>query len=212
MSLYIFPHLRLSIQKGDLGLFSQGLETIANVLMGVGFEKSCSYPLAKDQRRATITGLISLVNSAQELFKSHDISEDEYVMLLGATFLRHPSMDWVFALFRSCLYHSAVMKSKEKAKIGKRIILYCISKLTLPSSMLSQQSDGGGRSDIHQVPRSSGIASDCKDREKGDKGLACVTYYRDTSAFAFVQGTANGIGIGKAFPCIAGCVVSCHSN
>jgi hypothetical protein len=110
---------------GVLDLFRQGFVTIADVLLGVGFEESSSSPLANDQRKATIVGLINLIHSAQELLKSNHIPEDEYAMLLGATFSRHSTMELVFDLFRSCMYHSLVMEGKEKAKIGKSIILHC---------------------------------------------------------------------------------------
>ncbi len=117
---------------GDLGLFSQGLETIADILVGVKFDEDIhSAPLlsANDQMRATIVGLVSLINSAQELLKSNDISKDEYAMLLSATFSRHITMEMCSDLFRSSMYHSLVVMGTENAKIGKGIIFHCVRNL-----------------------------------------------------------------------------------
>jgi hypothetical protein len=168
---------------GDLDFFSQGLETIADILMGVGIEEDIhSSPLgANDQMMVTIYGLVSLIHSARELLESKDISNDEYDMLLAATFSRHPSMEMCFELFRSSMYHSLVVMGTEKAKIGKSIIFHCIRNLTPFKAQLLRHGNaaGDGRSNV--------TGRDCKDEGKWVKGWERVP-------LEGIPNAANGIG------------------
>ena len=159
--------------------------TIADVLLGVGFEESSSSPLANDQRRATIVGLVNLIHSAQELLKSNHISEDEYAMLLGATFSRHFTMELVFDLFRSCVYH-LVMEGKEKAKIGKSIILHCINNLMSceSASPRGQRHSGEGSTYCEEKKV---IGTGC-----ADKPLEC---FADTIHFHFPNPVSKDEGL-----------------
>ena len=137
-----------SIHMGDLELFSEGLRTIADVLMGTEEEESSGPPSPDNltQSEVTIFGLICLISSAGERLKSSEISKEQHARLLSATFSRDPSVEMVvFALFRTPLYHRLVMESKEKAKIGKSIIFHCLRILTPWEStrILLPQQEGG---------------------------------------------------------------------
>jgi hypothetical protein len=140
--LFLMCH---SIYMGDLGIFSQGLRTIADILMGA---EKCSDSPPDDQKqiRVTIFGLNCFINSAAGLLKSNEISEEQHAMLLSAIFSRHPSLELVFALFRSPFYHRLVTENKERAKIGKSIIFHCIRILTpYMSTALFQRQQRGHR-------------------------------------------------------------------
>jgi hypothetical protein len=135
-----------SIYMGNLELFSQGLRTIADILMGAE-TSSDSPPDNQKQIRVTIFGLNCFVDSAAGLLKSNEISEEQHAMLLSATFSRHPSLELVFALFRSPFYHRLVMENRERAKIGKSIIFHCIRILTpyMSTALFQRQQRGHSR-------------------------------------------------------------------
>jgi hypothetical protein len=123
----------------DLEHFFKGLGTIADILMGIESHIS-PFP---DQGQVTISGLINLIDSAEELLKGNHISEDQYVLLLGATFSRHPSMELVFSIFRSSMYHKLILENrKNEQKIGKGILFDCIDNLTKHDKGLIRVHDG----------------------------------------------------------------------
>ena len=77
----------------------------------------------------TIFGLTRFINSAEELWESNEISENEYIMLLNATFSRHSCMEVIFAAFRSSTFYRATRENKEQAKLSKGFIFHCIRDL-----------------------------------------------------------------------------------
>lgn len=114
----------------DLEHFFKGIGTIADILLGIETVDNPHSPLAADQSMVTIAGLKNLILSAEELLKSNVITKGQYVTLLGATFSRNPSMELVFALFRSPMYHKLVAENSDTARIGNSIIFHCIDDLT----------------------------------------------------------------------------------
>jgi hypothetical protein len=155
---------------GDMELFSQGLRTIADILMNV--EGCTSSYSGVDQSKMTINGLSILIKSAEEILKANEMSEDEHAMLLGAAFSRHASMKLMFTLFHSPLFHKLVIENGEKAKIGKGIIFHCIHDLTLlcKSMELLTRLGGSGR-DGSMLDHALDILRDQKDTKKCDQGL-----------------------------------------
>lgn len=83
-----------------------------------------------EQGATTIFGLTRLVESANKLLKLGEITDEQYFMLLGATFSRHLSVELIFGAFRSPVYHDLVVNDKAKAQVGKGIIFHCIHDLT----------------------------------------------------------------------------------
>lgn len=166
---------------GDMKLFSQGLKTIADILMNV--EKSPSSSSSVDQRQMTIHGLISLIKSANELLQADKISEDEHALLLGATFSRHASMKLMFNLFHSPLFHKLVLENGEETKIGKGIIFHCIRDLTLicnTMELLLTQLGGSGRGGS-MLDQALNILRDYKDTNECDQGSVLEATLDQTS-------------------------------
>lgn len=154
---------------GDRELFSQGLRTIADILMNV---ETSSYS-GVDQSKMSINGLSILIKSAEEMLKANEMSEDAHAMLLGATFSRHGSMKLMFTLFHSPLFHKLVTESGEKAKIGKGIIFHCIRDLALlcKSMELLRRLGGSGQDDSTMLDQALNILRNCKDKKECDQGL-----------------------------------------
>ncbi len=184
-----------SIYMGDLELFSQGLRTITDILMGT---KMCSGSPPDDHKqiRVTIFGLNCFINSAAGLLKSNEISDEQHAMLLSATFSRHPSLKLVFVLFRSPFYHRLVMENREGGKIGKSIILHCINILiSYMSTALSQrQQSGHGRWEESSSPH-------CMNKGQHDQGWGASDFL--DPSFVLVSPLARVLGNCPCMPVTA---------
>ncbi len=91
---------------GSMSFFIRGLKAIANILLGTNtapeIDISDDYNIGNPKMKSvSIFGLIDFIITAEELYDSNDLTEQEYATLLNAIIMGHDSVRSLFDLYHN---------------------------------------------------------------------------------------------------------------